>query len=426
MQRTRQRLRMFCSVAIVVGACTSASPPTTRTTPTPGASPNSRRSATTRAEPTQRRLDASVIYRNFCRRHESPARPLVAAYDGNDVVLTSTDGVVVARIPGRPPVRWSSSGGLVAVGPEGELWTNEGRPYEAPETHLALVDEREDAWAWSPSGDCALVLKDGLLSAFHTGAGANSVILIEEGVESFWWGPGSEVAMVIKNGARRELWSADLRRGDMTRLIRFPKKICCVKLAGWDPGGKRVLYWAGPRKSGMQDGWELHSVDQRGRTRAWGTTLPRPDTIARCGDDLVGLIGGDRTGRGNRLAVLEPNERPDAFTSAGTFTGISCSNDGRYVVATTDQGLELFSVGGGRVTALTDDPGVTDVFPQWGPARSGVLFVRQSGGTRQLWFNPEGGRARFMMELGDSRDMPAELLFDWTATPPGGGPLEMP
>lgn len=372
-------------------------------TPEPTESPVLRR------PPARPRLAESVIYERFCRRRDPLPGPLVAAFDGSRVVVVSGTGEEIARIPGRPPVRWSASGGLLAVGPHGALWTWDGRRYEGTDVPLELTSERGARWVWSPSGDCALILDDGRLNAFHTGAGANTVTLLPRGVEAAAWGPDALVAVVMRERSRRSLWIADLAGSRLLQLVAFPPDACCVVLAGWVRERDQILFWVGSGNSKV--GWRLQSVDLHGRRRTWGWTRPRPDAVAPCGDSLVALTGSD-------VSLLRPNVPRRDLAGPARFTGLGCSSDGSYVVAAGSAGLTLYSTDGSRSIVMDAAPGITPWVPEWGPPGSGVLFVRTSAGGAALWFLPEGGvNPRFVVRLGRPSSRRA---FDWTATDPSG------
>ncbi|HEX2057252.1 MAG TPA: hypothetical protein VHI71_02690 [Actinomycetota bacterium] len=367
---------------------------------------------------TRRPLAEAVRYEQFCPRRDPLPRRLVATSDGTRVAVVSEAGTRVARVPGGAPVRWSASGRLLAVGPRGELWTWDGKRYEGPDVPLELASQGGARWAWSPTGDCAVVLANGRLDAFHTGAGANVVTLVPRGVEAAAWGRGPRIAVLLREESRRSLWIADLRESVMRRVTAFPPDVCCVVLGGWAPGGDEILFWAGPGTSVMQDGWPLQSVDAEGRRRTWGRTLPRPDTITRCGNAVAALTG-DRTLQRARVALLRPGRPVATVAEPDRFTGVSCSANGSFVAATGTSGLRILFADGSMSTAI--GPAVPSAAPEWGPPGSGVLFFRRSGRATQLWFVPEGGTApRALIELPRTPERPPHQTFDWTGSPPTG------
>jgi hypothetical protein len=370
--------------------------------------------APTRDVQSQRRLPGGVVYDRFCAKHRPPPSHLVAAFDGRRVVVS--DGrEEIARIRGRPPVRWSASGALLAVGRRGALWTWDGKRYEGPDVPLDLSADRA-SWAWSPYGDCAMRLDDEMLDAFHTGAGANSTTLLHEGVQAAAWGPRGRIAVVLEDDGRPSLWIVDLKRSTMQRVSDFEPDTCCVVLGGWTPSGE-VLFWAGPGTSIMQDGWPLQSVGEDGRTSTWGRTLPRPDTIAICGEEIAAFTASDRDLQGSRVSLLRSDNEPKHLTKRASHFGLACAPDAASVVVAGDRGLSVVPLDGARVTPLTRPPRLTDAFPEWGPR--GILFVRQTGLVRQLSFVATG-RPRFTATLVAPPKTAPDLAFDWTATPPDG------
>ncbi|MDQ4025972.1 MAG: hypothetical protein M3217_10885, partial [Actinomycetota bacterium] len=364
----------------------------------------------------RRQLSGGLVYDRACAQHDSPSSELVAAFDGERVVV-SDGGDEIARIRGRPPVRWSGSGGLLAVGRRGALWTWDGQRYEGPDVPLELSRGGRASWAWSPYADCALVLDGDRLDAFHTGAGANSTTLVNENVEAAAWGPRGRVAVVLEEEGRRSLWVADPMRSTMRLVSDFDPATCCVVLGGWTRSGE-ALFWAGPGRSAMQDGWPLRSATPRGRTKTWGRTLPRPDTIAICDAGIVALTGSDRHLRTSRVSLLRAGKRTEHLTKRARHQGLACSADGASVVVAAGAGLTIVPFDGSPATPLTRPRRATDVDPQWGPG--GVLFVRQTGPVRELWLVTPERRPRFVATLVAPPKASPELAYDWTATRPTG------
>lgn len=400
------RRALFVAV-LLLASCTPAEDPR-RAEPT--VSPE-------RAPKTHRRLTSGVIYKRFCSRHDPPPSDLIASFHGEGDVVIRAGNDDVATIPGRPPVRWSASGALLAVGRHGALWTWDGKRYENSDVPLRLTSNRLATWAWSPNGDCALTLDDGRLGAFHTGAGANSTTLIEKGVQAAAWGPRGRVAIVLEDDGHPALWIANLKRSTMRLAASFGPETCCVVLGGWTRA-REVLYWAGPGQSAMQDGWPLQSVDEQGGATRWGRTLPLPSATAPCADGVVAFTGGDRHLQGSRASLLRPGHRPKHLTKPALVHGLACSPDGTSVVVASDAGLDVVPLDGSGSRKLTRHPRLTDFYAEWGPP--GVLLVRQTGLVRQLSFVTEGSRPRFAATLVTPPEVHPLLAFDWTATPPTG------
>lgn len=368
------------------------------------------------------------------------ARPgsfgLVAAYSKGTVTITDTNGEVQATIRAprvvRPPLAWSPSGQTLAIGPQGLFWRPDGSIIQIGDVQHGLVQGRRGEWGWSPLSDCGVQI-DEKGALFVTAANPLSVAgagrpLIDADVESFSYSPdGLKLGLVLKTDGERSIWIADLVRNRLELLKAFPRATCCISLAGWSPSGRDPLFWAGTGASVMADGWPLTSVAKNGDLEEWGTTLPsaRPE---RCDERLLGLTGGDRSGDGARLAQLAPGRDAVLLSDeADRVRSFSCSPDGRFIVAQTDSRLTLFDAQGARIRDLTDidtpNGQWSERSPEWGPARTGILFVRSMHLQTQLWFLSEGQvTERPIAVLEITGRWADRSLVDWSATPPSGLP----
>lgn len=408
----------------------AASPaPTPSEEPTPEPEPTDEPSA----EPQLRFTDP---YPKACLRPVSRPGPFghVAAYSGGAITIATTGGDVQAtiRAPGkivRPPLAWSPSGTVLAAGPQGLFWRANGDEVSIGDVQHGLVQGRRGTWGWSPLSDCGVHIDE--TGSLYVAAANPNVVgagrkLLED-VESFSYSPdGRRLGLVREEGGARSLWIADLARNRL-RLVRdFPRPICCISLGGWTPSGDGLLFWAGPGASVMADGWRLESVTIGGERERWGTTVPS-GPMERCGDDLIGLVDGDRFGQGARLAVLRSGEEELVLTlTSERIRSFSCSPDDRFFAVQSDARLALFGRDGNFSRYLTNiDTGNGqwgESNPEWGPPRTGILFIRSMHLQTQLWFIAEGGRAEQpVVELKPTGKWNARSLFDWSATPPDGG-----
>jgi hypothetical protein len=363
-------------------------------------------------------------------RVRSPRTDLIAAIDRSKGRIVTTGGDELDTFPARAPVRWSA-GGLLATGPRGDIWTVSGAgeiaPLERGEVQVAMADE-PSTWGWSPIADCAAVIVDGELQLFGlAGIPPAKASLIEGDVQAFSFSPsGRYIAAVVRQGVDATLWLVDLARHRLDEWERFASGTCCVALGGWTPDGDELFYWAGSGTSLMADGARLRSARPREvGTSAWGTTLPRPETLIRCGDRVLGTVGGDRSQQRNRLAVLRGGHPAAPLTETASFAEGTCSRTGDLIAIIRNGRLVLLDGSGTFIRDITTTETSNGVWgdgsPEWGPPGSGIVFERHMHLINQLWYLPEGGRAYLLT----STSAPSEAgtaMFDWLATPPNGLP----
>ena len=365
---------------------------------------------------------------------------LVAAIDQIDrpgATIATTAGKELARFGTEPPIRWSPSGRYVAAGQQGLLWTADGEEvvFANGEFQHGLVQTSGGSWGWSPVSDCGLSIEStgALQVSAADSTQAAAVLLVRRAVESFSFSPdGSKLGILTRTGGRRgpaSIWIADLASGRMDEVRRYTRTMCCITFGGWSPDGDDLLFWAAPGASVSADGWRLTSIDAARHFRIWGATLTRPEVLARCATRLLALIGGDRFGqRKNRVAVLEPGPEIAPLTPPARYESVSCAGHGQLLVATRGLRLALFEADGTFVRNLTEvDTGngiVNETNAEWGPAGTGIFFVRSIHNTRQLSYLPEGGNEpRPILDNRLIETFPAHESFDWSATQPDGLPV---
>lgn len=358
-----------------------------------------------------------------------PRPNLIATRATDGVTLRTTDGALLRTIGADAPVAWSATG-LLATGPTGKLWTQEGDRVERGEVQLELARSKDAVWGWSPAADCAAIIEDGRLSfsAFQ-GIPPAGAVWIEEGTRAFSFSPdGTKIAIVISDARlRTSLWIGALNRQTAREVVRFPRGVCCVTLDEWAPSSSEVFFWAGSGASVMADGAELRSVDLDGHRSKWGTTLPRAETTRWCGERLLALTGGDRFQETNRISELLRDHASGPLTSRGTFDAFTCSPQGDLISDTNRRRLELRDANGAFMTFLTITSGpngpLGESDPEWGPPGTGLVLRRAQHLVTMVWFVAEGGNVRSIEQLQQSsRRLDPSTMYDWSATPPTGLP----
>ena len=397
-------------------------------------------------------------YPRACLRQVQPpsGAGLVAAFDARGVTIVSTNGDVQATIEDvaptvRPPIAWSPSGRVLAVGPQGLFWTPEGARVPIGDVQHGMVVGARGRWGWSPIADCgAHIDANGelLITAVDPGTSTKGglavgagIALVRPAVESFSFSPdGRSLGLVIVDGRRREIWVADLERNNMAAVTRFPSSTCCVTLGGWTPDGAELLFWAASGASVSADGWLLQSVDPKNRRISSFTAVRvRPEFLERCAGALLGIVGGDRFDVGPmRLAELQAGAAPRYLTPASeSHFRFSCTANGALIAtprgelrdgsdpvgSTSRTEVTILRADGSEVITLTP-AGMSDAAPEWGPPGTGLIFVRLSDGAATVLFAAEG---RTPTALGVSVSIPRpdsawHQVLDWSVTPPDGLP----
>jgi hypothetical protein len=228
---------------------------------------------------------------------------------------------------------------------------------------------------WSPSGRY-LALEDGSV-----------------------WDSKSERKTLAVGGARKWTWS--------------PRADC---LLGMTAQGTLVVAIPGKPQKVLADGISSFTFAEGGRFLAVGGG--REPNLAL---DLRKNRTFDyprRVPGSNRCRVKAP------------YTSPTCSPDGRFVAAIRDGKLVLLQ-NGGSARGITEGP-YLDAAPEWGPPRSGILFLRLPEGETdaEVWFFPEGGTVRRTplvvpgaRSVLSSKDFTTDGVIDWSATPPSGVPF---
>jgi hypothetical protein len=103
---------------------------------------------------------------------------------------------------------------------------------------------------------------------------------------------------------------------------------------------------------------------------------------------------------------------------------LSCSPSGAFVAGERGQRVYLARADGSDRTRLATGR-YLEAFPEWGPAGTGVLFVRKPADGRKgaVWFVPEGGSARSTPFVLDGEPFGYETfpwfgIVDWNVSPP--------
>lgn len=411
-------------------------------------------------EPSEPKTTRRLVneYPRACLRRVPPpsGAGLIAAYNDRSVTIVTTNGDVQATIEDvaptvRPPIAWSPSGQVLAVGPQGLFWTAEGARVFGGDFQHGMVAGARGRWGWSPIADCGVQIdEDGELlitavdpSTSTTGrlAVGAGIPLVRPTVESFAFSPdGRSLGFVIVDGRRTEIWVADLEKNTMAAITRFPSSTCCVTLGGWSADGAELLFWAAPGTSVSADGWLLQSVDPATRRISSFTAVRvHPELLERCAGDLLGIVGGDRFDVGPmRLAKLRAGAAPSYLTPrTESHFGFSCTSNGALIAtargevrdgseavrSTTPTEITILRADGSEVITLTP-AGMSDGVPEWGPPGTGLIFVRLSDGAATVLFAAEG---RTPTALGVSVSIPRpdfawQQVLDWNATPPDGLP----
>ncbi len=193
----------------------------------------------------------------------------------------------------------------------------------------------------------------------------------------------------------------------LTRWVWSPTSEC---VAGITAG--RALVAGRPGRTGAT------IVEENVRSFAFSQNGRYVSVSLRGGEGTVIDLKRGREWKRAPLSALEfdgpiPCRRPNGVTEA------SCSPNGRFTAGVRRGRLTLYE-GSRLVRILTKGP-YRDRHPEWGPPRSGVLFVRARDGSErtEVWFLPEGGNPNRTALMAQS-DIDG---IDWSATPPTGLPF---
>lgn len=124
-----------------------------------------------------------------------------------------------------------------------------------------------------------------------------------------------------------------------------------------------------------------------------------------------------------------PSLSPTTCNVSRQLTQESCAPSGELVAAIDGGRLVLTDLEVSYRRPLTTDNGWIDAFPEWGPSRTGVLFIRtpEERGAPEVWFVAEGGNPRPTGLLLPDRKGVGKLdenewpsYLDWNITPPDG------
>lgn len=363
------------------------------------------------------------------------ATGLLAGFNGTTAAREGRKGRLTVRAIGGggsatfdtvAPIAWSPSGRYLATG-RGMIITRDGTE----------VGRYEGSWGWSPGADCILISPDEG-GTFEVGTPeGDATVLLEANVRGFSISPdGVHAGLTIANGARADdLWMADLRSGEVREVDRAPHDLWNVFLGPWSRDGRRLFYWRPDgvlRSVGTSTPVDRDVYAPSGNPSAGEMDAADPDGLVECGDELIGVVGDDR-----RLAVLRPDAAPRVLTTSHDFSysNPQCSPDGSYLAALRKPvggglnaagQLVVLDRSGNLLQELTPE-GSKDANPMWGPAGTGLLYVRSTGtGTAEVWFAREGSSPETTgLELSDDyapyvRKFGWESLLDWSATPPTG------
>jgi hypothetical protein len=328
---------------------------------------------------------------------------LVAASAGGSVRIATPDRRAIARINARGPVSWSASGRWLATG-GGDVWTRLGN-------RIGRAFGKEvSKWAWSPTSDCLVGLRDQQLFAW----GGDARPITRGPVVNFAFSPTGERLVFATATAHEEgagLWLADLKAGKATLIQRFTPERSAWDLVGWSRADRPILL-AARAQPGSGDGIVL-------------TPMP-PGTVDACGEELV-------VARNGRLATFGVSG-PPRFIRADRFyrySAVTCAPNREFLAAirvpkgapSSDSRIVLLTREGALVRRLTLGA-FRDAGPSWGPTGTGLVLARTQLGSKQqlVWFIPEGGSA-FSVGVPVENGPGGIPVMDWSADAPLGHPL---
>ena len=347
-------------------------------------------------------------YPSMCLRpSEVDGEALIATVSGSRVGFGTTAGPTDPGPPGHTTL--GRVKGLLGFSASGDLYaafTKKQALIAPPEGSQGADGDsrlgRIRSVVWSPRSSCGVAIQaDGsVLVVPDDGEGS----LIREGVGSAAFSPGGDLlAVVLDEGETASVWVADLT-GTRMREVHRQRAGSRLSIEAWSPDG-RTLYLA-------TGGTGLSFVTTSRHPVSASLGGARITGLEQCSGRLLGIVDG---------AVAEITRvGPDYLTDTNAgYTAVSCSPNGVFMAALR-QGDLLLLDGDGPVRDLTTDSGFRDVFADWGPAGTGLVFGRvpDGGGDAQVWYIPEGGTAR---DTG-LRYRPGPGAFDWAASPPTGLP----
>jgi hypothetical protein len=373
------------------------------------------------------------------------ARPratgLLAGFNGTLTSAGSHGRLTVRAIGGggeetfaaQAPFQWSASGRYLATD-HGSIVTRDG-------TGVGTFEG--DAWGWSPSADCLISTPFDPPALMVTTPEGESTVLLERNVTGFSVSPdGTHVGLALAHGPRsQDVWIADLETGEVREVDRAPRDLWYATLGPWSKDGARLYYWRPDSLlRSVTTSAPVNRVVYAPSKHTRGSEMPNDDdALIECGGDLIGVVrpGGSSNRRG-RLAVMNANAAPDLLTTSSDFVywKPQCSPDGFYVAAirapagSEGSGGELviFDRDGNLLQSITPG-GSEDSDPIWGPAGTGLLFVRRTGSDpAEVWYATEGSSPQGTgLTISDDyepyvRKYGYEWLLDWSATPPDGLP----
>ncbi len=303
------------------------------------------------------------------------------------------------------------------------------------------------AFAWSPRDDVLAVAPDnGGLYLYQPGAAATQVPESEGLVTSFAWAPdGLAIAFVRQRQpftpeATLDLVLVSLERPATTVLSSFAASEASIRLAGWSPDGRWLLYWEFPLASASlaMDGVPLRALDVTapGKPVTIATMLAEPSALAwgKDGQTLWLIAGSDRIHWSPERQLLRCRVgtwdcQPMDLGDASVPVALAASPDGARLALVTARSHEgAFSsdselaewVASRRLVLLaldTEPPvpidvpaalrsatetGVLDV--QWASGETLVVLVQspEGGQPRIVWLDVGSGTMRELLDLTSS------------------------
>lgn len=443
---------LFAAVLTIPIRSSDNGSPERRTVETPSESLPASPSPSPSRKPIPHTLRFATAYPRVCLRPVgAPPESLIAAYSGKRVTIVTAGGEVRATIEHpapivRPPIAWSPSGRFVAAGPQGIIWTADGRSILSANgefDHGIVWLTPKALWGWSPIADCGLSVEDGalLVSSVDPAVTGLGLELLHRRVGEFAFSPdGRKLALGLSFGISGALGIADLGTG----RINVFAGVCCTPL-GWTPDGETLLYYRPQGPSLDADGIRVRGLSLAGRRFDFGTHVTTR-SIDSCGDTPIVSVSGWRDVTDHaRLGFLRPGQDPLFITDGRpSYMDATCSHDGSLIAAVRTpvlygsgrfrwrdllaRRIVLLDEDGDPIRTIADDAAYGDDYPDWGPPGTGLMFIRITReAPHEVWFVPEGSSPRFagveVTEPGYYYGAYAwQRVVDWSATPPTGLP----